>query len=91
MLNDYISSNVLYINNHDGTFTDRVTEYFKHTAANSMGSDAVDINNDGLDDVIEVDMSPEDNYRKKMFQNPNSYLTYQNSDYLVTSTSMSGI
>lgn len=78
--NDYISSNVLYINNHDGTFTDRVTEYFKHAAANSMGSDAVDINNDGLDDVIEVDMSPEDNFRKKMFQSPNSYLTYQNSD-----------
>ena len=80
VLNDYISSNVLYINNHDGSFTDKVMEYFKHTAANSMGSDAVDINNDGLDDVIEVDMSPEDNYRKKMFQSPNSYLTYQNSD-----------
>jgi hypothetical protein len=81
VLNDYISSNVLYINNHDGTFTDRVTEYFKHTAANSMGSDAVDINNDGLEDIIEVDMSPEDNFRKKMFQSPNSYLTYQNSDF----------
>ena len=80
VLNDYISSNVLYINNHDGTFTDQSMNYFKHTAANSMGSDAVDINNDGLDDVIEVDMSPEDNYRKKMFQSPNSYFTYQNSD-----------
>ncbi|HEV8272886.1 MAG TPA: VCBS repeat-containing protein [Chitinophagaceae bacterium] len=80
VLNDYISSNVLYINNHDGTFTDRSMDYFKHTAANSMGSDAVDINNDGLDDVIEVDMSPEDNYRKKMFQSPNSYFNYQNSD-----------
>ncbi|HEV8283892.1 MAG TPA: VCBS repeat-containing protein [Chitinophagaceae bacterium] len=80
VLNDYISSNVLYINNHDGTFTDKVIEYFKHTAANSMGSDVIDINNDGLDDVMEVDMSPEDNYRKKMFQSPNSYLTYQNSD-----------
>ncbi len=79
--NDYLSDNVLYINNHDGTFTDSVMQYFKHTAANSMGSDAVDVNNDGLDDVIEVDMSPEDNYRKKMFQNPNSYITYQNSDF----------
>lgn len=78
VLNDYISSNVLYINNHDGTFTDRVLEYFKHGAANSMGSDAVDINNDGLLDVIEVDMAPQDNYRKKMFQPPISYQTYQN-------------
>lgn len=80
VLNDYISSNILYINNHNGTFTDQSTSYFKHTAANSMGSDAVDINNDGLVDVIEVDMSPEDNYRKKLFQSPNSYFTYQESD-----------
>ncbi|MEO5562669.1 MAG: VCBS repeat-containing protein [Chitinophagaceae bacterium] len=80
VLNDYISSNVLYINNRDGTFTDRVNEYFKHGAANSMGSDAVDINNDGLADVIEVDMAPQDNYRKKMFQSPISYQTYQNTE-----------
>lgn len=78
--NDYISSNVLYINNKNGTFTDRVTEYFKHAAANSMGSDMVDINNDGLDDLIEVDMAPQDNYRKKMFLNPISYQSYQNTE-----------
>ena len=80
VLNDYISSNVLYINNHDGTFTDHVNEYFKHGAANSMGSDAVDINNDGLADVIEVDMAPQDNFRKKMFQAPIAYQTYQNTE-----------
>jgi ASPIC and UnbV/FG-GAP-like repeat len=78
--NDYISNNVLYINNHDGTFTDHIADYFKHASANSMGSDAVDINNDGLTDVIEVDMAPQDNLRKKMFQSPGSYQTYQNSD-----------
>ena len=78
--NDYISSNVLYINNGNGTFTDRVTEYFKHAAANSMGTDAVDVNNDGLDDVIEVDMAPQDNIRKKMFMNPISYQNYLNTE-----------
>ncbi|HEY2721789.1 MAG TPA: VCBS repeat-containing protein [Chitinophagaceae bacterium] len=79
--NDYLSNNVLYINNRDGTFKDSVMQYFKHTAANSMGSDAVDINNDGLDDVVEVDMLPEDNYRKKVFQNANNYYMYQSSDF----------
>ncbi|MEO6850265.1 MAG: VCBS repeat-containing protein, partial [Mucilaginibacter sp.] len=28
--NDFLSSNTLYINNHDGTFTDCSKEYFKH-------------------------------------------------------------
>ena len=63
---DFMSNNILYINNHDGTFTNRVKDYFKHTSFNSMGQDVVDINNDGLPDVVELDMSPPDNYRKKM-------------------------
>jgi hypothetical protein len=77
---DFLSSNLLYINNHDGTFSNRVKEYFKHTSYNSMGQDIVDINNDGLDDVIELDMNPQDNYRKKMMLASESYLTYQNFD-----------
>lgn len=78
--NDYISANVLYLNNRDGTFTDSIGHFFKHTAANAMGSDVADLNNDGLQDLIELDMNPEDNYRKKMMLNGNSYQTYQNSD-----------
>ena len=78
--NDFLSENILYINNHDGTFTDRSAEYFKHTAANAMGQDIIDINNDGLADVIELDMNPEDNYRKKMMLGANNYRIYQNSD-----------
>ena len=63
--NDFISNDLLYINNHDGTFTDKAASYFKHTSANGMGQDVIDINNDGLADVVELDMNPEDNYRKK--------------------------
>jgi hypothetical protein len=79
--NDFLSSNILYINNHDGTFTDRAKEYFKHTSFNAMGQDIQDINNDGLADVFELDMSPADNYRKKMMLMPNSYQTFQLMDH----------
>ncbi len=79
--NDYLSNDLLWINNHDGTFSEKLSTYFKHTSANAMGNDIIDINNDGLSDMITLDMNPEDNYRKKMMLNPNSYQTYQNSDY----------
>lgn len=78
--NDFSGDNLLYINNHDGTFSNRSKEYFKHTSYNAMGQDVSDINNDGLADVIELDMNPEDNYRKKMMLGPNSYQTFQNFD-----------
>ncbi len=77
---DFLSNNILYINNHNGTFTNRAKDYFKHTSFNSMGQDVVDINNDGLPDVVELDMNPEDNYRKKMMLGANSTYTYQNFD-----------
>jgi hypothetical protein len=79
--NDFLSNNNLFINNGDGTFTDSVDTYFKHTSENSMGQDVIDINNDGLVDVIEADMNPEDNFRKKMMMNPLGYQRYQNNDY----------
>lgn len=79
--NDFLTNNILYINNHDGTFTDKTRQYFKHTANSAMGQDVEDINNDGLADVFELDMSPEDNYRRKMFMGSNTYQLYQNFDF----------
>ena len=78
--NDFILPNILYINNHDGTFTNRSDTYFKHTSESSMGQDVIDINNDGLADVIELDMNPEDNYRKKTMMNALNYRRYQNNE-----------
>jgi hypothetical protein len=79
--NDFIPDNILYVNNGDGTFTDRSKEYFKHTAFSAMGQDFEDVNNDGLVDAFEVDMNPEDNYRKKMFMPANNYQIFQNFDH----------
>ena len=78
--NDFFPDNILYINNHDGTFTDRSKEYFKHTSLTAMGQDIEDLNNDGLADVFELDMNPPDNYRKKMFMGPDNYQVFQNYD-----------
>ena len=79
--NDYLSQDILYINNGNGTFTNESENYFKHTAFNAMGSDVVDINNDGLSDIVELDMSPEDNYRKKITMNAGSYRTNLYNDH----------
>lgn len=78
--NDYLSNNILYINNKNGTFTDQCATYLKHTSKNAMGNDIADINNDGLADIIETDMMPADNYRQKMMHSDISYQTFQNSD-----------
>ncbi len=68
--NDFLSNDHLYINNGNGTFSNQIKNYFKHTEYNGMGVDIADINNDGLNDILSVDMMPEDNLRQKaMFPN----------------------
>ncbi|MEP6647660.1 MAG: VCBS repeat-containing protein, partial [Saprospiraceae bacterium] len=74
--NDYVEPDRVYINNKDGTFTDRYFEYLKHSSQNSMGSDIADINNDGFDDIIVLDMKPEDPIRYKTLLNVMSYDRY---------------
>ncbi len=76
--NDFLGSDHLWINNKNGTFTDKVKRYFKHTSQNAMGNDIADINNDGLPDIISVDMNPEDNFRKKKNMNTSNYFVSQN-------------
>ncbi|MCE7065720.1 VCBS repeat-containing protein [Dyadobacter sp. CY326] len=78
--NDYLTNDLLYINNGNGTFTDKAPTTFKHTSHSAMGNDVADINNDGLVDVIAVDMMPATNRRKKMMTPANSYVTYQNNE-----------
>jgi hypothetical protein len=58
--NDFHEDDYYYVNNGDGTFSDRLRASFGHTSRFSMGSDAADINNDGRPDLISLDMLPED-------------------------------
>lgn len=64
--NDFVSNDVIWINNHDGTFIDKSTEFLRHTSYNSMGVDIQDFNNDGRSDICVVDMLPELEQRRKM-------------------------
>lgn len=78
--NDYQANDILYINNRDGTFTNRIGEYTGHQSQFSMGNDIADINNDALSDIITTDMLPETNYRKKTTIGNKSYATYIYND-----------
>lgn len=63
--NDFNKPDFIYINNRNGTFTDKLPEYFNHVPLSSMGSDINDINNDGLEDLFVLDMAIEDPVRQK--------------------------
>lgn len=63
--NDYVSNDLLYINQQNGTFKNEIASYFKHQSYSAMGNDAADVDNDGLVDFITVDMLPQDPVRRK--------------------------
>ncbi len=71
--NDYAVPDYLYINNHNGTFTDRLRRSVGHNSQFSMGNDVADINNDGWMDIVTLDMLPEDNHRQKLLLAPDNY------------------
>ncbi|WP_345158979.1 VCBS repeat-containing protein [Pontibacter saemangeumensis] len=75
--NDFIYDDLLYINNQDGTFTERIRDYLKHTSHFSMGTDIADFNNDGLPDIISVDMMPDDSRRQKLMNGVKNYDEFQ--------------
>jgi enediyne biosynthesis protein E4 len=75
--NDYTVPDYLYINNRNGTFTDKIQESLGHNSHFSMGNDIGDINNDGTQDIITLDMLPEDNHRQKLLMAPDNYAKFE--------------
>ncbi|MGL1889228.1 MAG: VCBS repeat-containing protein, partial [Reichenbachiella sp.] len=63
--NDFATPDIFYFNNGDGTFTDHVKETTPHIPFFGMGADVSDFNNDGLLDILQMDMTPKNNRRSK--------------------------
>ena len=71
--NDFHENDYLYINQRNGTFKDEGEQRFMHTSQYSMGVDVADINNDGLPEIISMDMLPSDPYILKRSLGEDTY------------------
>ncbi|MDX2045847.1 MAG: VCBS repeat-containing protein [Chitinophagaceae bacterium] len=75
--NDYNEPDYLYINNGNKTFREESKHCFNHLSQFSMGVDIADFNNDGLPDIMTLDMLPEDNRRQKLLQLQENYESFE--------------
>ncbi|WP_298238587.1 FG-GAP-like repeat-containing protein [uncultured Algibacter sp.] len=82
--NDFSSPDFMFQNNKDGTFTNVLKTATKHTSHFGMGVDIADFNNDGLLDIMQVDMDAADNRRAKAnmaSMNPNLFWKTVNAGF----------
>jgi hypothetical protein len=75
--NDFFERDYLYINNHNGTFTEELDREVPYLSYFSMGLDIADINNDGWPDIYTTDMLPEDEYRLRTTSSFETWNDYQ--------------
>ncbi|MBT3385007.1 MAG: VCBS repeat-containing protein [Prolixibacteraceae bacterium] len=75
--NDFHENDYLYINNGNGTFSERLTEMLAHTSRSSMGNDVGDFNNDGLLDIVVLDMLPDEEKIRKQSGGEDDYELFQ--------------
>ena len=82
--NDFSSPDYLFINNQDGTFSEKVRQLTKNTSFYGMGVDIADFNNDSWLDIMQVDMTAQDNRRSKAnmaSMNPDLFWSTVNSGF----------
>lgn len=75
--NDYNEPDYVYINQKNGTFTEQSKLLLRHVSHFSMGVDIADFNNDGLPDILTLDMLPQDNHRQKSLQMEENYESFE--------------
>jgi len=79
--NDFFEYDYLYLNNGDKTFTESIKNATKHISHFSMGNDLADFNNDGLLDLMVLDMVAEDNRRLYMNEGGNNQRKFDQTLY----------
>ncbi len=75
--NDYNENDYFYINQKNGRFKEVIRDATGHVSLYSMGTDAADLNNDGLMDILTLDMLPAANERIKLTAGDDNYDKYQ--------------
>ena len=74
--NDFFQPDLLYINDGKGNFTNRISDYFRHSSQSTMGTDLSDFDNDGFVDLLSMDMLPANNKRNKLLATTNTLSRY---------------
>ncbi len=79
--NDFHEQDYLYLNQGNGTFKEVIKQSTGHTSQFSMGVDISDLNDDGLPDILSLDMRPEDPFTKltTVSQDPNTIFNFKKS------------
>ncbi len=74
--NDFITNDLFYINQRDGTFRNDIRKYISYQSKSSMGNDMADVNNDGNPDMFTLDMLPENYFKRRQTINGFGYMYY---------------
>jgi enediyne biosynthesis protein E4 len=75
--NDYVEEDYCYLNNGNGTFSEKGKELMGHFSYSTMGVDIADVNNDARPDIFTTDMLPETNARQKRLGWPDNWNVQQ--------------
>ncbi len=68
--NDFNENDYCYLNQGGKYFKESIRDITHHTPFYSMGTDIMDINGDALEDIMTVEMLPEDYWRNKVSMAP---------------------